>query len=65
MKIILLIFALSFSLNSYSQRTDSLINLIYKQKTDTARIRRMYDVFLTAGEIGEIKATEAHQRCWP
>lgn len=62
MKILLLVFALSFSLNSYSQRTDSLINLIYKQKTDTARIRRMYDVFLTAGEIGEIKAIEAHKK---
>jgi hypothetical protein len=62
MKLFLLFLVLSISLNSYSQNTDSLINLIYKQKTDTARIRRMYDVFLSAGEIGPVKATEVHQQ---
>lgn len=63
MKIFFLSFVfLSISLSGYSQRTDSLIRLIYKQKTDTARINRMYDVFDLTGEIGPVNSTAAIQK---
>jgi len=60
MKKIYLLIILFFTGTAYAQNTDSLIDLIYKEKTDSARIHRYYSVYEQFMGMNPIKATKAH-----
>lgn len=57
-----LIAALLLTATAYAQNTDSLINLIYKEKTDAARISRIYDVIDQYDNINPVKTIEVQQQ---
>ena len=44
MKKAIVIVTLLFAATTNAQNTDNLIHLVFKEKTDTARIRRYYDL---------------------
>jgi hypothetical protein len=58
----LIVFCFVFLGTAYAQNTDSLISLIYKEKTDSARIRRIYDVIEQYGSMNPVKAMEVQQQ---
>lgn len=62
MKKLLLFFTLFISTSAFAQNTDSLINLIYKEQTDSARISRFYVVYEQSEGINPLKSIEVLQQ---